>query len=636
MLTSLDTASSLQRPAWLFSMDTDNFNSPPTTTAGLKAYYLKYSQNPTANHIELIHFLMEDDLEQWKQHWKTDCLPLAQAAVDASVTPVVGFSFYTWNAAQFLDLCRFIQDTCPQVCILAGGPHVQQAEDYLFDEAIDIIILGEGEKTFYQLLDRLPSQNNHDLTPWQQTQGIAYLDNQQQLICTASQTRIQNLDDIPSPLSVLALNDDTGKPLYETICYETSRGCPFKCAFCEWGTGAIGTKMLAYSMERVRTDWQTIIQAGIKDIWLADSNFGALKNDLAKTELLIELKQQYGLPSTFATSWAKNHSKQVQKIVRLLHQHDLLPHYQLALQTLTPEALKLSHRENMKANQYEPIAQQMAEEGIPLVAELIWGLPGDNLNDFEHNLNTLLSVFPGINIFGYTLLPGTEFYEKRLQYAIQTLPVAGYGKAHGEYVIGCHTFDETEGREGYFLIAAHLIFVSGHLLPLFTKQLALLGKENTGHTAAEALRKLLDSLLLHCKSILNIDPIDRMSVYEHRDKIYLTLLEQRESCFNHIRQSLPHLLPHCPETVIDQLIKVTLIDEKFCPRTGPQHTTDIEFSFNAEAIKCDLEKLQLPNDENFHHQTKQQLSVFHCGGAGEVLKSPDAGHWMKGKIVSLP
>jgi len=636
-VTSQPIPSNFQRPVCLFSMDTDNFNSPPTTTAGLTAYYQQYSQSPQHSKIELTHFLMEDDLEQWKQNWLQQTLPAFLKSVENNLTPIAGFSFYTWNAAQFLDLCRFIKSHCPQACIIAGGPHVQQAEDYLFDEAIDIVVLGEGERTFCELLDAFnDAHSTGALQPlWQQVKGIAYLDPERELVKTPAQERIKDLDSIPSPLNVLTLCDEAGNPFYETICYETSRGCPFKCAFCEWGTGAIGTKMLPYSMERIQKDWEVIIQSGIKDIWLADSNFGALKNDLQKAELLVDLKQRYGRPSTFATSWAKNHSKQVQQIVRLLNQHDLLPHYQLALQTLTSEALQLSHRENMKANQYEPIAKQMASEGVPIIAELIWGLPGDNLKDFELNLNKLLGVFPGINIFGYTLLPGTEFYERREEYQIKTIPVAGYGKAHGEYVVGCHSFSEEEGKEGYFLIAAHLIFVPGHLLPLFTKHLTLLGVEKTAYTLGEALRKILDSLIEHFLPFLpDTNWQDRMTVYENRDALYLTLLEHREACFNHIRQALPDILPECPPHLLDQLIKTILVDEKFCPRTGPKHTTDIEFSFDAESIKQSLENMELPEEKAFSHSAQQTFSVFHCGGAGEVLKSPDGGHWMKGKIVS--
>ena len=43
-------------------------------------------------------------------------------------------------------------------------------------------------------------------------------------------------------------------------------------------------------MERIEQDWRHIVASGIKDIWLADSNFGALKQDLDKARLIVELK----------------------------------------------------------------------------------------------------------------------------------------------------------------------------------------------------------------------------------------------------------------------------------------------------------------------------------------------------------
>ena len=123
--------------------------------------------------------------------------------------------------------------------------------------------------------------------------------------------------------------------------------------------------MVSFPLERLRHDWELIVKAGIPNIWLADSNFGALKDDLEKARIVCELKERYGLPRSFATSWSKKHSPRVQEIVLMLNAHGLLPFYQLALQTLTPRALELCHRENMAANEYEPIARRMAEAGVP-------------------------------------------------------------------------------------------------------------------------------------------------------------------------------------------------------------------------------------------------------------------------------
>ena len=604
-------------------MDSDQFYAAPTTTGGLKAYYLRYSAQPEANDISLVHFRDGDKALAWPEIWRRDYLSQANAALAQGLQPIVGFSFYTWNAAEFLQIAQELKQACPEILLVAGGPHVQQAEDYLFDEPLDLIVLGEGEATFQELLDN-PSRDN-----WSQINGLAYLDHGA-LTKTGERTRRIDLDGLPSALEVVPLTDAKGKALYDSISYETSRGCPFKCAFCEWGTGAIGTKMYQFSMERIERDWRQIVAAGIKDIWLADSNFGALKDDLAKAELICTLKAETGYPSTFATSWSKKHSPRVQEIVLLLNRHGLLPHYQLALQTLTPLALELSNRQNMASNKYEPIAKQMAEQGVPIAAELIWGLPGDNLKDFETNLDQLLATFPNINIFGYTLLPGTEFYEKREEYAIQTIPVAGYGKAKGEYVVGCHTFSRDEGFEGYFLISAHILFVHGHLLPLTTRFLALSGVNGISTVLRSLLR---DCLSEYSNELGALDASDRMSVYERRAKIYLALLQSPQRTYRLLEEKLCDWLIEQghPTDFINHLRCVLALDKTLSPRIGSRNSAWQHFDFDAESLLKTLSAMELPDWDSLLEQ-QQDVLIETPGGVGDILKDPDGGSWLKGTI----
>ena len=403
------------RPAWLFSMDTEQFRAPPLTTGALKAHFLAHGRSAEDTTIELVHFLAASDIERWLEHdWPERVRAEARRAADRQ--PVFGLSCYTWNMAEFLDIARLVKSALPEALVVAGGPHVQRAGDFLHDEAIDVIVLGEGEATFTELLDCESREAWHDVA------GLAFVEDGR-LVETAGRTREVELDRLPSALDVVPLRDEDGEPLYKQVAYETSRGCPYRCAFCEWGTGAIGTKMYQLSLERIERDLEIIAAGGIEDVWLCDSNFGALREDEDKTRLILELRERTGLPKTFATSWSKNHNSRVQRIVRLLHDHELLSHYHLALQTLTPLALELSHRKNMRANDYEPIVKSLAEDGIPVAAELIWGLPGDTLEEFEDGLDHLMKVFPNINIFGYTLLPGTEFYDLREQYRLESKPV---------------------------------------------------------------------------------------------------------------------------------------------------------------------------------------------------------------------
>jgi len=610
----------LQRPVWLLSMDSEQFNAPPTTTAALTAYFNKYGASAADTAIELVHFQCGPEISDWLEHWRQEELPRAEEALRAGLSPVVGFSFYTWNAAEFLALAGELKQLLPALLIVAGGPHVQQAGDYLGVDPIDVIFLGEAEVSFQEFLDC------SDPADWNGIAGLAFLVDSA-VVTTAPRERCRELERFPSPLTVLQLTDDAGKPRYESIAYETSRGCPFKCAFCEWGTGAIGSKMYQWPLQRIREDWEAIVAAGIRNIWLADSNFGALKLDRAKAELIVELKHRTGLPLSFATSWSKKHSRQVQEIALLLHRNRLLPHYQLALQTLTPEALRLSNRQNMDSNEYEPIAKSMAEQGVPIAAELIWGLPGDNLGDFERNLDRLLATFPNINIFGYTLLPGTEFHARREEYRIEAIPVAGYGKAKGEYVVGCHSFGRDEGEEGYFLISAHILLVHGHIMPLTTRLLALQGEVPVSPLLRQMLRALVE---LARPALAGIDLDDRMAVYEQRDRIYLASLARPDTLYRTLADILAR---HCrdhghdPEAALQAL----QLDAALCPRQGDEQLLHAEFDFDANAVFRALAAME-PSPPPASIAGECKLRIRHPGGVGDILHGADGGSWLAGAI----
>ena len=67
---------SQKRPVWLLSMDSDEFNAPPTTTASLSAYFQRYGATADTTEIELVHFQSPDDIAPWQTTWTGECLSL--------------------------------------------------------------------------------------------------------------------------------------------------------------------------------------------------------------------------------------------------------------------------------------------------------------------------------------------------------------------------------------------------------------------------------------------------------------------------------------------------------------------------------------------------------------------------------
>ena len=617
----------MQRPVFLFSLDTEQFYGPPMTTGALKANFLARGRTAGETDVRLVHFKDRADVMHWLQNdWPNQIAPLAREALATGMQPVFGLSCYTWNVAEFLILARTVKREVPGALVVAGGPHVQRAEDFLFEDGIDVVVLGEGETTFTELLDCA------DRSAWGGVDGLAFLTFDGTPHRTAVRARAKELDVFPSALDILELRGPDGEPLYEHVAYETSRGCPYKCSFCEWGTGAIGTKMFQFSLDRIRSDFDRLVEGGVHDIWLCDSNFGALKDDLEKARMIVDLRARTGLPQTFATSWSKNHNSRVREIVRLMHRNGLLPHYNFALQTLTPLALELSHRTNMRANDYEPVVKELATEGVPICAELIWGLPGDTLREFETNLDHLLTIFPNVNIFGYTLLPGTEFYERRDEYELETIPVAGYGKAKGEYVIGCHTFSRDEGAEGYFLITAYIMLARGQMMPITARFTAFAG----GISTTGMLRFVLRSLLLELGSTAVVDgEVDQMIAYESRAEIYIALLSERKRAYEVIRRATAAWFVEAGRSdLVPQAMKLLELDEALCPRVGPTRTIKRTFTYPAHLVAQRLGGMDPVDETLLAREEAVELEIHHPARVGEVLQDPDGGLWMRGRIVS--
>ena len=258
----------------------------------------------------------------YEEQWRGRAQDRARRAVARGVRPVAGFSVYTWNVEVFLELIRLLKVECPELLVIVGGPQVQRPEDYLARQGIDLVVLGEGEVTFTELLDDGVEQEG-----WPEIRGIAYVPpgpRSMRVARTAPRPPATDLDHFPAALEVVPLRDTAGRPQYERMVYETSRGCPFRCAFCEWGTGATGVRMYQHSLARIKRDVERMAAGGVAHVFIADSNFGALAEDLAKAEIFAEMRRRTGLPESIAINWAKGHTGRTRTIARLLHQNGLL------------------------------------------------------------------------------------------------------------------------------------------------------------------------------------------------------------------------------------------------------------------------------------------------------------------------
>ncbi|MBT3219366.1 MAG: radical SAM protein [Proteobacteria bacterium] len=147
---------------------------------------------------------------------------------------IVGVSFMTNQFGNAIKAAQTARSALPQASIVLGGNHASALpEESLGYDAVDYVILREGEVTFLELIEALEGQK---IAP-QDIKGLAFR-HEGQVVRTPPRELIEDLDSLPFPkwddFPVEAYSDrlvgvgDT-HPVFSVL---TSRGCPNKCAFC--------------------------------------------------------------------------------------------------------------------------------------------------------------------------------------------------------------------------------------------------------------------------------------------------------------------------------------------------------------------------------------------------------------------
>jgi hypothetical protein len=369
---------------------------------------------------------------------------------------ILACSVFGWNFRNFGQLAATFRQIRPQGWTIFGGTHVALQAERVFRlyPEVDVVVNGEGEISFANVLRAyLAGRSRHDLAD---IRGISFRLADGEIVTTPPEPRITDLDTIPSPFltGAIPLVDDKGEFLYDAVTMETNRGCPYKCAFCYWG-GAVGQKMHAFSVERLSEELELFGRMRIQNICLCDSNFGMTPADHEFLTAFLRTRSHCHFPRSLTTSWAKNKNRIFYDIVRTMRNAGLHADFTLAIQTLSPEALRMSHRQNMAINKFEDLCEWLNQEGLGSYAEMIWGLPGETYDSFLNGYDRVARFIPRIATYSNLLLPNTAYDQEREQHGFVTIRGRDYDF---EYILEHATMPLSDNRRMHsFLFWARLI-----------------------------------------------------------------------------------------------------------------------------------------------------------------------------------
>jgi 2-(S-pantetheinyl)-carbapenam-3-carboxylate methyltransferase len=414
-------------------------------------------------------------------------------------------SCYIWNIRKNLEIARQVKERYPHAIIVAGGPQVPDKPEALFAEApyLDFAIHNEGELPLSQLLLELlkdqPDYSGVSALSWRGPDG--------QVRTNAMKDRLPMEINVPSPYlegyfehSIEAARSAGLDPI---VLWETNRGCPYSCTFCDWGSANM-TKLRRFPVERLSREIDYFAQKRIRAILGCDSNFGILPRDLDLTRQLVARKLVSGYPTRFITSYAKNANDRVVDISKLLVQAEMANGTILAMQSTTTEVLEAVRRSNIPFEGYRKMSQRLKDEGVRTYTEMIVGLPRETRQSWVTGMCKALEagIHDDVMVYECVLLPNSQLGDaaSREKYGLKTMirPYLTDDMERVEVVIGTNTLS----TEDWLYCWMFSIIVQGlHNLGL-TRYLAMFLHREGLLTYENLYRPLLEEALAHPESPL--------------------------------------------------------------------------------------------------------------------------------------
>lgn len=343
--------------------------------------------------------------------------------LDRSGAPMVAlFADYSWTLDLNLATSRELKRRSPGSLTVHGGPHVPRepsARDAFMRDhpEVDVVVRFEGELTTADLLDAIGGDLSDVRTErLAQVAGLTFRDGDD-LIHTPDRDRTESLGDLPSPF-LSGVFDHIDPAEWRIATVETTRGCPYRCAFCDWGS-ATGSRTRWFPVERVREELEWISRRGVEMLFIADANFGESERDVDLARWIAELRTRHGAPRTVIASFAKNNADHITDIVDIWRRAGIGSEGLTALQTVDPTTLRNIRRQNIPLEVHDQLTERFRERGLPLLTDLLVGLPGSDVTTFKADLQRCIDLEVTPRIAEVEVLPNSPLtqpdYVERMQ-----------------------------------------------------------------------------------------------------------------------------------------------------------------------------------------------------------------------------
>jgi radical SAM superfamily enzyme YgiQ (UPF0313 family) len=329
---------------------------------------------------------------------------------------------YIWNSSLILASIKGIKKLLKKdIKIIMGGPStdVVRNKNFLSEHTdLDFAVYSQGEQAFADILQHIAGTKKLSVLT---SKNVSWRDGNKIKVADFMFYKLEKISPylISKDLIEMVINDPEYQGREFVLPYETSRGCPYNCSFCDWTSGL--THKTYFRKFDIEEELDTLGKLGVTNIHLSDANFGQHRQDVDIAKTFVKLKKEKNYNFRIEkTNFSKLLKDRVFEIVEILIEGKLLHNIKFAVQDTDEKILENIERPDIPYHEHRQYIDNVAKKHphLDIGIELIQGLPGQTRTTWEQNLIKIQPYNPVV--YFWNILPNSpagydQVYKEKMQ-----------------------------------------------------------------------------------------------------------------------------------------------------------------------------------------------------------------------------